>query len=68
LVAVARFDVGSFRLLVWDVGGHSDFRTVWHKYFSEAHGVVFVVDSADGDRLSEAKAALGQHLAASSAT
>lgn len=32
-------------------------RSIWEKYYSEANAVVFVVDSADVERLEEAKLA-----------
>lgn len=34
-------------------------RTLWDSYYSEAHAVVFVVDSSDRERLEECKATLG---------
>ena len=34
-------------------------RSMWEKYYSEANSVIFVVDSVDLGRLSEAKLAYG---------
>jgi ADP-ribosylation factor related protein 1 len=34
-------------------------RAIWERYYSEAHAVVYVVDSADVGRLEEAKLAYG---------
>ena len=33
-----------------------------HRYYSEAHGLIFVVDAADPERLDEARAVLHQLL------
>lgn len=34
-------------------------RTIWEKYYEEAHGVLFVVDAAGRNRFEDAKGALG---------
>lgn len=54
---IGRIVVGSVKLLFWDLGGQSALRTIWDKYYSEAHALVFVVDAANETRLQEAKAA-----------
>mmetsp|Transcript_30290 Transcript_30290/g.65119 ORF Transcript_30290/g.65119 Transcript_30290/m.65119 type:complete len:182 (-) Transcript_30290:298-843(-) len=40
---------------VWDVGGQDRIRPLWRHYFHHTQGVIFVVDSADGERVSEAR-------------
>ncbi|CAF1283781.1 unnamed protein product, partial [Didymodactylos carnosus] len=45
-------------LTVWDVGGQDHLRTLWHHYFDNVDGLVFVVDSTDKKRLHLAKAEL----------
>ncbi|KAJ3343886.1 ADP-ribosylation factor, Arf Arf6 [Gonapodya sp. JEL0774] len=47
---------------VWDVGGQDKIRPLWRHYFTGAQGLVFVVDSADKDRLEEAKQELHRIL------
>lgn len=37
----------------YDLGGGARIRGVWPSYFADVHGVVYVVDAADGPRLSE---------------
>lgn len=45
-------------LTVWDVGGQDHLRTLWHHYFDNVDGLVFVVDSTDRRRLVTARAEL----------
>ncbi|CAF2751999.1 unnamed protein product [Rotaria sp. Silwood2] len=45
-------------LTVWDVGGQDHLRTLWHHYFDNVDGLVFVIDSTDRRRLLLAKAEL----------
>ncbi|KAJ3662336.1 hypothetical protein Zmor_006690 [Zophobas morio] len=47
---------------VFDLGGGPNIRGIWHKYFVDAHGVIFVVDSSDISRLDEAKEVLRELL------
>ena len=39
---------------VWDVGGQDKIRRLWRYYYQNTHGLVFVVDSADKERMNEA--------------
>ncbi|KAK4005429.1 ADP-ribosylation factor-like protein 13B isoform X1 [Daphnia magna] len=39
---------------IYDLGGSSRIRDIWHNYFAECYGVVYVVDASDSQRLSEA--------------
>ena len=55
------------RVKLWDLGGQASLRSLWPRYFDEAHLICFVVDSADAERLEEACSALqviGEELAA----
>ncbi|XP_067167992.1 ADP-ribosylation factor-like protein 4D [Apteryx mantelli] len=40
---------------VWDVGGQEKLRPLWRSYARRTDGLVFVVDSAEGERLEEAR-------------
>ncbi len=40
---------------VWDVGGQDKIRPLWRHYYTGTQGLIFVVDSADLDRLDEAR-------------
>ena len=41
-------------LQIWDIGGQSRVRTLWPYYIDDQSALVFVIDSADRDRLPEA--------------
>lgn len=47
---------------VWDVGGQNKIRAIWRHYFQNTHGLIFVVDSFDRERISEARNELHQIL------
>jgi len=36
---------------VWDIGGQDILRPLWRHYYQNVDGVIFVVDSADAERL-----------------
>ncbi|ORZ36769.1 ADP-ribosylation factor 1 [Catenaria anguillulae PL171] len=40
---------------MWDIGGQDKLRPLWRHYFSNTHGIVFVIDSNDRERLAEAR-------------
>ncbi len=39
---------------VWDVGGQEKLRPLWRFYFTNTDALIFVVDSADRDRIGRA--------------
>eukprot|EP00128_Syssomonas_multiformis_P017883 Colp12_sorted_trinity150504_noHs@25622 len=43
------------KLNVWDVGGQDKIRPLWRHYYTGTQGLIFVVDSADRDRIDEAR-------------
>ena len=40
---------------VWDVGGQTTLRPLWRHYYTNTNAVIYVIDSNDRDRISEAK-------------
>lgn len=42
-------------MTAWDVGGRDKIRPLWRHYYQNTCGLVFVVDSNDRDRISEAR-------------
>jgi len=49
-------------IMMWDVGGQEKIRTLWRHYFDNTEGVVWVIDSADAERINEAKEELHRVL------
>ncbi|VEL36540.1 unnamed protein product [Protopolystoma xenopodis] len=39
---------------VWDIGGQAKLRRLWRHYFRDTRGLIYVVDSADRQRMEEA--------------
>eukprot|EP00002_Diphylleia_rotans_P013261 TRINITY_DN2587_c0_g1_i2.p1 TRINITY_DN2587_c0_g1~~TRINITY_DN2587_c0_g1_i2.p1 ORF type:complete len:438 (+),score=119.56 TRINITY_DN2587_c0_g1_i2:50-1363(+) len=56
--ASEEFQHGSYKLNMFDLGGGKNIRGIWENYYAEAHGVIFVIDSAAAERLEDARAAL----------
>lgn len=40
---------------IWDIGGNEKLRPLWRHYWKDTHGVVFVIDSTNAEKLEEAK-------------
>ncbi|XP_072105652.1 ADP-ribosylation factor 1-like [Mobula birostris] len=53
----------SVSFTVWDVGGQDKIRPLWRHYFQNTQGLIFVVDSNDRERISEAREELSRMLA-----
>ncbi|SAM02640.1 hypothetical protein [Absidia glauca] len=47
---------------VWDVGGQDKIRPLWRHYFQNTQGIIFVIDSNDRDRVTEARDELQRML------
>lgn len=46
---------GRFNVKILDLGGGERIREIWHNYMAETHGLIFVVDSSDLDRMDECR-------------
>ncbi|XP_026573463.1 ADP-ribosylation factor-like protein 2 [Pseudonaja textilis] len=44
-----------FKLNMWDVGGQKSLRSYWRNYFESTDGLIWVVDSADHQRMEDCK-------------
>uniref|UniRef100_A0A3P9JBJ2 ADP-ribosylation factor-like 13b n=1 Tax=Oryzias latipes TaxID=8090 RepID=A0A3P9JBJ2_ORYLA len=53
---------GKFEVTIFDLGGGKRIRSIWKNYYSESHGVVFVVDSSDVQRIQETREAMAEVL------
>jgi len=58
-----QFKVGNFMLKMSDLGGGAKIRKIWDSYYAEVHGVVYVVDAADAERLDESRQCLQELMA-----
>ena len=47
---------------VWDVGGQDKIRPLWRHYYQNTQGLIYVVDSSDAERVSEAQEELHKML------
>lgn len=45
----------NLNITIWDVGGQDMIRPLWRHYYHNTQGVIFVVDSADVDRIGSVK-------------
>lgn len=55
---IGRMDINNAQVIFWDLGGQIALRSIWARYYKEAHGLLFVLDSADKNRFEEAFATL----------
>lgn len=60
---VATINVDNVLLKFWDVGGQDALRELWSEYYEHSHGIVFVVDSCDTERLVECERVLSEVVA-----
>ena len=52
---IGRMRINRTQITFWDLGGQRGLRSLWEKYFTEAHGLLYIVDSADRSRLDESR-------------
>jgi small GTP-binding protein len=50
-------------MTIWDVGGQDKIRALWRYYFENTDALIYVIDSADPERLAEASSELQKMLA-----
>ncbi|CAN6454316.1 unnamed protein product [Victoria cruziana] len=59
---IGRIEVENTKLVFWDLGGQSGLRTIWEKYYEEAHAIIYVIDAACQQRFEDSKSALEKVL------
>ncbi|KAL5248232.1 hypothetical protein ACHWQZ_G017423 [Mnemiopsis leidyi] len=52
---VGKIATQGVKLTLWDMGGQDALRTLWKDYFLSCHGIVYVVDSEDEERLLDSR-------------
>jgi len=55
-------DGNSVNLTVWDIGGQKHIRPYWQNYYDNTDGIIYIIDSADKNRIDEADVELGKLL------
>ena len=48
---------------MWDIGGQREIRPYWRNYYDQTDGLIYVVDSADEQRVQEVKGNLDELMA-----
>lgn len=48
------------QLILWDVGGQSELQTLWDKYISECHAIVYIIDASNKERIEESQQAFSK--------
>ena len=60
---VETLEYKNVKFTVWDVGGQDKIRLLWRHYYQNTQGLIYVVDSADKERVELAKEELHRMLA-----
>lgn len=55
---IGRIEDANAKLVFWDLGGQVGLRTIWEKYYEEAHAIIYVVDAASASSFEDAKSTL----------
>lgn len=50
--------INKFAIEIYDLGGGAKIREIWKSYFALVHGIIYVIDSTDTDRIPEIKSNL----------
>ncbi|KAJ2656622.1 ADP-ribosylation factor-like protein 2 [Coemansia sp. RSA 1200] len=48
---ITTLELDGYRVNFWDVGGQKTIRAYWRNYFEQTDGIIWVVDSADRQRM-----------------
>ncbi|KAK9141480.1 hypothetical protein Scep_008637 [Stephania cephalantha] len=59
---IGRIEASKTKLIFWDLGGQVGLRTIWEKYYEEAHAVIYVIDASCPSRFEDSKSALEKVL------
>ncbi|XP_066387755.1 uncharacterized protein [Miscanthus floridulus] len=55
---IGRIEDAKAKLVFWDLGGQIGLRTIWEKYYEEAHAIMYVIDAATASSFEDSKSAL----------
>jgi ADP-ribosylation factor-like protein 3 len=57
---VKSLNLDGYQLNVWDIGGQKALRSYWPNYYDDIDALIYVIDSADRDRVEETETELQQ--------
>jgi ADP-ribosylation factor related protein 1 len=57
---IGRIEVSNAKIVFWDLGGQPGLRSIWEKYYEEAHALIYLIDAACPTRFEDSKSALGK--------
>ncbi|KAJ1968452.1 ADP-ribosylation factor protein 3 [Dispira parvispora] len=52
---IGKIDIDRSRIKFWDLGGQRELHSIWERYYPESHGIIFVIDATDRERLEECR-------------
>jgi ADP-ribosylation factor related protein 1 len=59
---IGRIEVSNAKIVFWDLGGQPGLRSIWEKYYEEAHALIYLIDAACPTRFEDSKSALEKAL------
>ncbi|XP_010537193.1 PREDICTED: ADP-ribosylation factor-related protein 1-like [Tarenaya hassleriana] len=59
---IGRIEVSNTKVVFWDLGGQPGLRSIWEKYYEEAHALIYLIDAACPSRFEDSKSALEKAL------
>ncbi|KAG1359217.1 ADP-ribosylation factor-related protein 1 [Cocos nucifera] len=59
---IGRIEASNAKLVFWDLGGQIGLRTIWEKYYDEAHAIIYVIDATCPSLFEDSKSALEKVL------
>ncbi|KAI7690145.1 hypothetical protein SSS_09047 [Sarcoptes scabiei] len=57
---IGKIQTETIVLNFWDLGGQAELQCLWEKYYSDAHAIIFIMDSSDSERIQNSKLAFGK--------
>jgi ADP-ribosylation factor related protein 1 len=60
---IGKIDHRRIRLIFWDVGGQAELQTLWDKYISECHAIIYIIDASNEERIEESEQAFRKVVA-----
>jgi len=59
---IGKIETSGISLQFWDLGGQTELQSLWDKYYAECHGVIYVIDSHDLERIQESNEAFDKMI------